>query len=418
MRNVLTLPDDASRAFGAHVAALASALAAAQANPTRGTALEILEGERPGEFVATRADDAPEGTAAVVRTSGSTGSPKRTALPAASLAASASATREHLGGDGHWLLALPLHYVAGLAVLSRALLGGTRLATLDLREHFSPERFAEATALLRATGAADDDADGVPRRPLYVSLVPTQLTRLLESAEGTEALRAYTAVLIGGGRTPDATRARAAAEGVAVVLTYGSSETCGGCVYDGVALPGVRVEAVEGRLRLGGPLVAAGYLGDSERTAEHFLAGPDGGRWYVTDDLGSVSVDGVVSVEGRLDDVINTGGVKVSAQRVQAVVESVPGVAEALVLGIPDEEWGEAVGLALCVDAAHREDAAFDEVRRAITRGIREQVGREAAPRILHEYETLPRLGNGKPDRLSVRQDLLDDRGTPAERGA
>lgn len=459
MRAILTLPDDGSREFGAHVAGLAMHLRAAQAGGLSGgavsghaglreadfgvaspenagllPAVEVLEGPRSGEFVLEFPDDAPAGTAAIVRTSGSTGMPKRTALPAASLAASAASTRERLGGDGHWLLALPLHYVAGLAVVSRALLGDTRLATLDLREHFTASSFAAATALLVDAGEEDAERGGVAR-PLYTSLVPTQLTRLLQDRAGTEALRAYAAVLVGGGRTPDATRAAAAEAGIKVVLTYGSAETCGGCVYDGAALPGVRVRAVDGRLQLGGPMVAGGYLGDPERTEAHFHRDSDGTRWYVTDDLGAVSGDGTVSVSGRIDDVINTGGVKVSAQEVQRVIEALPWVREALVVGVPDPEWGQAVALALSVgqsaydstsapgpaphagsssDAASSSASTFIEAppgdltpnRLSQLRDVvRLAHGGPAVPRIVRLYPALPRLGNGKPDRQTVISD-------------
>lgn len=361
----------------------------------------MLEGEPSGAFTVTTATDAPAGTAAVIRTSGSTGTPKRTALPAAALAASAAATRERLGGDGHWLLALPLHYVAGLAVVSRAAharlpSGPARMATLDLTTHFTTEAFVAATDLLRASVP--------PGEALLTSVVPTQLTRLLEDAAGTRALLAFDTVLVGGGRTPEATLAAATAAGVNAVLTYGSAETCGGCVYDGVPLPGVSAVAVHGRLRLGGPMVAAGYLGDPERTAEHFVTDDDGLRWYVTDDLGEVH-DGVVSVAGRVDDVINTGGVKVSAQAVQRVIEPIPGVRDALVIGVPDPEWGQRVGLGWEPLPSEAEDEQ-DDIEEAALGAVREALGAPAVPRVVVRYPALPRLGNGKPDRRRVAADL------------
>ncbi|RKW71354.1 AMP-binding protein [Galactobacter caseinivorans] len=400
--DLLHLPDDASAAFAASVASLASRLGAAQAGS--GPAVEVLEGAEPGTFTVTTPTGAGHGTAAVVRTSGSTGTPKRTALPAASLAASAAATRTYLGGDGHWLLALPLHYVAGLAVVSRALLGGTRLATLDLTRHFAPADFAAATESLRhAVG---------PSERLYTSLVPTQLTRLVQDPDPAvrSALLEYSAILVGGGRAPDATRAAAREAGLAVVLTYGSAETCGGCVYDGAALPGVSVRSVDGRLRLGGPMVAAGYLGDPERTAEHFVTDADAVRWYITDDLGQVSEDGTVSVSGRTDDVINTGGVKVSAQEVQRVIESVDGVQEAFVAGVAHRDWVETVAVALVVRPELRSTGpgpdlgpdADAELVRDIRAAVLTQLGRAAVPTIFSTESELPRLSNGKPDRVRI----------------
>lgn len=394
MLAILSQPDDGSRAFAAHVASLAVRLGAAQRG--EGPAVEVHEGAIAGEFTVTHPADAPGGVAVVVRTSGSTGTPKRTALPAASLAASAAATREHLGGDGHWLLALPLHYVAGLAVLSRALLGRTRVATLDLREHFTEDAFVSMTAVLRgAVGAGER---------LYTSLVPTQLTRLLagsDASPGIAALREYAAILVGGGRTPAPTLERARALGLPVVLTYGSAETCGGCVYDGRALPGVSVGAVEGRLRLGGPMVAGPYLGDPERSAEHFVEDAST-RWYVTDDLGTVSSDGTVSVSGRVDDVINTGGVKVSAQAVQAVLERALGPdVELLVVPVDSAEWGQRVGLVVAplASAASPIDAALSAALEAALDAVRSELGAPAVPRAVRVLPALPRLSTGKPDR-------------------
>lgn len=415
---VLHLPDAASAAFAASVASIASRLSASLAGS--GPAVEVLEGAGRGTFLVTTpsgseeahgpdAADAnrvggalPTGTAAVIRTSGSTGTPKRTVLPAASLDASAASTRIYLGGDGHWLLALPLHYVAGLAVLSRALLGGTRLATLDLTQHFSPADFAALTRVLRRAAG--------PAERLYTSLVPTQLDRLVRDSDPAvrAALLDYSAILVGGGRTPDATRSAAREAGLNVVLTYGSAETCGGCVYDGAALPGVSVSSVAGRLRLGGPMVAAGYLGDPQRTAERFLTDDDGTRWYITDDLGRVAADGTVTVSGRTDDVINTGGVKVSAQQVQRVIESVEGVREALVAGVPHPDWVETVAVALVLQQQHTSPQHDADVVRGIRAAILERLGRAAVPSIVSVEQELPRLGNGKPDRVGIIKSLRE----------
>jgi O-succinylbenzoic acid--CoA ligase len=218
-----------------------------------------------------------------------------------------------------------------------------------------------------------------------------------------DALRSYSAVLVGGGRTPDATREAAEAADVPAVYTYGSAETCGGCVYNGIPLPGVSVESVDGRLRLGGDMVAAGYLGDPERTDAHFISAPDGTRFYITDDLGSFT-DGVVSVQGRIDDVINTGGVKVSAQAVQRVVEGLDGVAAVLIIGVPDAEWGAkvAMGWEPALAVGHGVEAA----EAAAAAAVRETLGGPAVPRVFHRYEKLPRLGNGKPDRKRIAEDL------------
>ena len=226
----------------ARVAELADALAAAfDGGPA---VLPLPVGARRGS--RTRRAD----TAVVIATSGSTGEPKLVALSAAALRASARATEARLGGPGRWLLALPAEHVAGVQVIVRSLLAGAAPAVLDLRAGFRPAAFVAATAAL-----------GGGRR--YTSLVPTQLRRLLDAEvpAALDALRGYAAVLVGGAALDPATRERALAAGVRVVTTYGMSETAGGCVYDGVPLDGVTVDLEsDGRILLGGPTPASGYL--------------------------------------------------------------------------------------------------------------------------------------------------------------
>jgi o-succinylbenzoate---CoA ligase len=329
------------------------------------------------------------GVVAVVRTSGSTGTPKQTLLTREALASSAAATAARIGGEGQWLLAVGLQYVAGLAVLSRSLQAGTTPVPA-LPGPFTARGFAEATDRMeRGTGFR------------AVSLVPTQLARLLapDAGPALDALRTFDAVLVGGARVPDAVRAAAADARIALHLTYGMSETCGGCVYDGVPLEGVTADLVEGdtpRLRLAGPMVAAGYLDDPDRTAAHF--GTDGvRRWFLTEDTGTVQgAPGHqrLTVTGRVDDVIITGGVKVSAAQVQAVLESLPGVHAAFVGGLPDDEWGQRVCAAVVPDAGWDEDSARQAVRSAL--------GAPAMPKDWRILAELPLLPNGKTDRQAL----------------
>jgi O-succinylbenzoic acid--CoA ligase len=364
----------------------------------------------PVEFTADgRALPRPEATdpsrggsadvVAVVRTSGSTGAPKQTLLTRDALAASASATAARIGGEGQWLLAVGLQFVAGLAVLSRSLRAGT-----------TPVPTAPGPFTARAfAGAVDRMERGTGFRA--VSLVPTQLARLLASDAGPDrlaldALRTFDAVLVGGARVPDAVRAAAADARINLHLTYGMSETCGGCVYDGVPLDGVTAEVVRGadgntpRLRLSGPMVAAGYLDDPDRTAAHF--GADGEqRWYLTEDTGTVQgAPGHqrLTVTGRVDDVIITGGVKVSAAQVQAVLEALPGVRAAFVGGIPDDEWGQRVCAAVVPDGPWDEAAAG--------RLVREQLGPPAVPKAWRVLTELPLLTNGKTDRQALLREF------------
>ncbi|AMM33899.1 AMP-dependent synthetase [Sinomonas atrocyanea] len=373
-----------------------SALAAALAG--EGPAVEFGPG---GSGQAARADGSalPEGTAVVVRTSGSTGQPKATALTVDALAASSAATAMRLRGEGQWLLALPLDYVAGVQVLVRSLFAGTRPWAMDLTAGFTPEAFADAAEALTD-----------PIR--LTSLVPTQLRRLLDdgSPRVLAALNRFNAVLLGGAAMPPDLLERAREAGVHVVTTYGSAETCGGCVYDGVPLDGVEVELVDGRVWLGGEVVAAGYVGDPERTAEHFRTDGDGRRWYLSSDVGEFGPDGRLRILGRADDVVITGGVKASAARVAAAVEGLPGVREAFVAGVDDPEWGQALVAAVVLAVPEdrngpedREEPGEGTVPEDVRAAAAERLGR-LAPKSWLALEALPLLPNGKPDRRALTE--------------
>jgi O-succinylbenzoic acid--CoA ligase len=298
---------------------------------------------------------------------------------AAALTASARATEARLGGSARWVLALPAEHVAGVQVVLRALLAGAPPVVQDLREGFRPAGFA------RATGRLPHGA----RR--YTSLVPTQLGRILdEGGAGMYALSGYDAVLVGGAALAPALRARAEEAGIRVVATYGMSETCGGCVYDGVPLDGVRVGLGEdGRLALGGPMLAEGYLGDPGLTEASFVDG-----MFLTGDLGRWDGDRL-TVLGRADDVIVTGGEKVAPAAVERVLAAQPGVGAVCVVGVPDPEWGQAVVAAVVPTGAGPDVEA-------LRTAVREAEGRAAVPRRVRLLPELPLRGVGKPDRTAV----------------
>ncbi|HEX2808840.1 MAG TPA: AMP-binding protein, partial [Kineosporiaceae bacterium] len=242
---------------------------------------------RPGEPLTDDEDSDHDPTVAVVVTSGSTGLAKGALLTASALLASASATHDRLGGPGRWLLALPAEHIAGLQVLLRSLVTRADPTILDLTDGFDPARFADATAA----------TTGVRR---YTSLVPTQVRRLLDAGPAArDALAGFDSVLVGGAACDPGLLAEAAAAGARLVLTYGMSETCGGCVYDGRPLDGVQVAVDDdGRIRLGGPVLARGYRGGDATGA---FATADGQRWFLTYDAGRLERDGRLSVLGRLD---------------------------------------------------------------------------------------------------------------------
>jgi o-succinylbenzoate---CoA ligase len=305
----------------------------------------------------------------LVETSGSTGLPKRVALSRAAMRASTDATHARLGGPGQWLLALPASYVAGLQVLFRSVRAG-----------------AEPVAL---TGTLHDALGEMPGPRRYVSVVPTQLHRMLAEAAERRALATFDAVLVGGASLDERLREDAGSAGVRVVTTYGMSETCGGCVYDGAPLDGVRLGVrADGRLRIRGPVLFDGYDGQPELTAAALQDG-----WFVTQDLGRVDEGGHVEVLGRADDVVITGGVNVPAAAVAAELRRHPRVRAAEVVGVPDDEWGEVLVTVAVTDADLGE--LRDHVAATYPRSF--------APRRLVSVDALPLLPNGKTDRLAVQ---------------
>ncbi len=312
----------------------------------------------------------------VVRTSGSTGGPKDVVLSRAAVLASTRASLARLGGPGQWLLALPAHHVAGLQVLVRSLLGGAAPVLLD--EHPSLEA---ATAAM--TGE---------RR--YVSLVPTQLVRLLERPGQVEALRRFDTVLLGGAAA-DPALVRAAREGgIAVVTSYGMSETCGGCVYDGLPLADLAVKLdAEDRICLGGPVLFDGYRDRPDLTESAFADG-----MLRTQDLGAFDADGLLQVLGRVDDVMVSGGVNVALPAVECRLREHPGIDDAAVLGADDAEWGARV-VAVVVPAAGS-CPSLAELRDFVSA----RLPRSWAPRDLVVVLALPLLATGKLDRAALRE--------------
>ncbi|MDQ0031172.1 AMP-binding protein [Arthrobacter bambusae] len=355
-----------------------------------GPAVEIIVTEDGTPVAVPVETPGFEDAAVVVRTSGSTGTPKATVLTVDELAASSMATAIALRGEGQWLLALPLQYVAGVQVLVRSLFAGTRPWVMDLSNGFTPEAF---------TAAAEELTDTIR----FTSLVPTQLQRLLDSPspQTLAALRRFNAILLGGAPTPGPLLDAAREAGLKVVTTYGSAETCGGCVYDGTPLEGVRVMLDdEGRVLLGGDTVASGYLDAPGATTEAFFEA-EGTRWYRTNDLGELAADGTLTVLGRADDVIITGGIKASAAFIQAELEKFDGVTAAFVAGVPSREWGQAVAAYVAVEDSSPESIADYRAR------CQELLG-TLAPKTVLTTDGLIMLPNGKPDRLAMIELLTE----------
>jgi O-succinylbenzoic acid--CoA ligase len=312
-------------------------------------------------------------------------------LPARALAASADATHERLGGPGSWLLAMPPHHIAGVQVLLRCLAAGTEPGFVDLSAGFTAQAFCEAAA----TFVGD-------RR--YTALVPTQLVRLLQDDLATTALAGFHAVLVGGAASPPALLARAREAGVTAVPTYGMSETCGGCVYDGNPLSCSEIRSGDdGRILLGGATLATGYLGRPDLTAAAFGTDPQGRRWFRTDDVGHRDEHGRWHVDGRLDDLIVTGGLKVAPRLVEDALTTLPSIAEAVVVGTPDVDWGQVVSAAVVL----RPGSAAPTVAglRELLRGM---LPSHALPRRLLVLPAMPVRGPGKADRAAVAVRFAD----------
>jgi o-succinylbenzoate---CoA ligase len=315
----------------------------------------------------------PADCAVVIATSGSTGTPKGVQLSAAALTSSAAASLRRIGaGPGErWLCCLPTFHISGIGVLVRSLLTGTDPV---MAQSVSPE-------VLAASGCA------------HVSLVPTQLRRLVDSGGGPGAIRT---VLLGGAAAAGSLLGDARELGWHVITTYGMSETCGGCVYDGVPLDTVevRIGPDSGQIDISGPVLFSGYLGQPELSAAALADG-----WFHTSDLGQWGADGRLTVRGRSDDVINTGGEKVVPGEVEAVLGTCDGVADVVVVGLPDPEWGEAV-TAFVVAANPDDPPGLDQLRS----DVREAISVYAAPKRLVFVSEFPLLPSGKPDKAALRR--------------
>jgi len=321
-------------------------------------------------------------TALVAATSGSTGAPRGVLVTRANLRSAVEAAWEHIPGlrECSWVLALPVTSIGGFGAIVRATLAGTDLHVLPSVGGAAPFRVEDLLSL--------DVTE-----PFAISIVPTQLADILESPTATEWLSRATTVLVGAAATPGALAVRARERGISLVTTYGMTETTGGCVYDGVPLPGVRIELVDdGRIDVIGPLVAAGYRGLPEETAESF-AGIAPARRFRTADHGEWQ-DGHLRITGRVDDVVTVHGVNVALGAVEAIVRSELGVRDAAVVAVPDDRQGHRlVAFVVMTDRAGLT---------AIAPLVVERLGGAARPEVI-TVDALPMLPSGKIDRLALR---------------
>ena len=467
--------------------AQARSLAKQYLRPSREIIVPIAPHEDTREVAANlarripaRASGRSVGVDMVLRTSGSTtGTGKLVGVSMDALVASARATHKRLGGPGIWVLALPAYHAAGVQVLVRAAVAGTHVFNAYKEGGFDPQHVAQvidaacvAAADCDAASSFDDDAvsscaggvggeaegalaadDSGRACPVYTSLVPTQLRRALDDEQLRGALARLDAVLIGGAAADAQLLEQAKAAGIRVVTTYGMSETCGGCVYDGQPLPGVSmdVDQATGAIWLSGPMLATGYLGDEERTRRCFVSRPQAGvgasgvggtasaaesaeagaagagteagaggpgagsdagageparRWFITSDRGHI-VDGRLQVLGRLDDVIISGGIKVEPGPIEALLALNPLVSECAVVGLPDLQWGQVV-TAVVVPASMPGLGRVDEgaILAQIRVYLEQKLSGAQCPKQVLLADALPYKGIGKVDRRALAQSL------------
>jgi len=460
--------------------AQARSLAKQYLRPSREIIVPIAPHEDTREVAANlarripaRASGRSVGVDMVLRTSGSTtGTGKLVGVSMDALVASARATHKRLGGPGIWVLALPAYHAAGVQVLVRAAVAGTHVFNAYKEGGFDPQHLAQVIdaacvaaadcdagssfddAVSSCAGGVGGEAEGALAAddsgracPVYTSLVPTQLRRALDDEQLRGALARLDAVLIGGAAADAQLLEQAKAAGIKVVTTYGMSETCGGCVYDGQPLPGVSmdVDQATGAIWLSGPMLATGYLGDEERTRRCFVsrpqaqvaegtsdaggtasaaesaeagvggpgAGSDAGageparRWFITSDRGHI-VDGRLQVLGRLDDVIISGGIKVEPGPIEALLALNPLVSECAVVGLPDLQWGQVV-TAVVVPASMPGLGRVDEgaILAQIRVYLEQKLSGAQCPKQVLLADALPYKGIGKVDRRALAQSLV-----------
>ena len=369
----------ANDTFGALVA-LGEVLAANQAVFI--TAPDV-NGKMPETFGLP--EEVATGVGLIVETSGSSGKPKRVTLSREAILASSNAAQIRLGGPGQWLLALPINFVAGANVLIRSLVADTQPVLMNTSVPFTAEAFARSASLM--TGA---------RR--YTSLVPTQLARLAAALNDPFSpsgkndfllaqLRKFDAILVGGQAPQDEVVTALRDLGIKIVITYGMTETCGGCVYDGVALDGVQIDLVGSRIEISGKVLASEIADDA---GVQVL-----GERFITNDLGEFDESGRLQILGRIDRVIVSGGLKISLDRVEELARAVPGVAELAATAIADQEWGQRVGIVYL---------GSPEVADEIAQALANDLGPAGKPIRVVRTDGVPKLPSGKHDLQAIKR--------------
>ena len=342
--------------------------------------------------------------AIVSTTSGSTGTPRGVLLSQQALAASATAFGNRFGTNNRWVVSVPAHRIAGIMVLVRSWFHNSPFEidpSVGGARTFQAAAFAATT--MRAVRESNNDG-----RSLMVSLVPTQIARLLESGSvGVEALQSYDLVLSGAAATPQPMLNKMRELGIKVSVSYGMTETCGGCVFDGRPLDGVNIslgtkdDIEPGRVRISGAVAASGYRLRPDLDAVSFISGQ-----IQTHDVGKLDSSGLLHILGRLDDVVIVGGVNVSLSAVESLIRHHPAIEDVAVIDLQDELWGS-IPIAYVVTRNHISNTS--NLIAEIQSTIQEQISRAAVPRTVQFVTSLPMLDSGKIDRISLRMQAANE---------
>jgi len=325
------------------------------------TAALVGDGPTLG-FGEISSEHAPSYAAVAIGTSGTTGTSKEVLLSSTALISSARASNKFIGAQSGqtWSLLLPLTHIAAVNVIVRSLeLGAT---PIDLR-----------------------DFDGEYPKADFTAIVPTQLFRALNGDQRLLShLKSAKAVLVGGAALSQALRNQAELAGIKVITTYGMTETCGGCVYDGTTLDGVEIEIRSGKICIKGSVLASSIAVNN--------------GWYETNDLGEYDNDHLVVI-GRSDDVIISGGENLSLNAVENSLGLAYPDTQFAAFAVEDPQWGQSLQLAVVGTISDDQIAAH----------LEKDLGGFAKPKGIHRMTSLPLLGIGKIDRKSLAKGIADE---------
>ncbi|NNN15678.1 MAG: acyl--CoA ligase [Acidimicrobiaceae bacterium] len=304
-----------------------------------------------------------DGAALVVATSGTTSSPKAVVHTMKNLIASANSTSQSLGVDpslDHWICPLPISHIGGMSVITRSLLTSTPITVLGAMDPTEVRSLVIQGANL-------------------ISVVTQMLTKM--------DIADFKTVLLGGQNPPPNLPQN-------VVATYGMTETGSGVVYGGRLIPQVEARILNGEILLKGPMIASGYRNGDPVT--------DNQGWLHTDDYGSIDDAGLLHVEGRISELINTGGEKVFPHEVEVELQKIKGVLDCCVVGVPDTYWGEAIVAVIVMNTDHRRLDLSD-----LKSALSDRLPPWALPKSIQFVDAIPRTALGKPQRTLVRKTLL-----------